>query len=65
MVENATMNPTNPTHREAIMWKDLSPVVSECLQTRINSFALPEQEEDLPSDKERDQSCKHPGWGAE
>ena len=46
------------------MWKDLSPVASECLQTRVSFLSLPEQE-DLPSDNERDQSCKHPGWGAE
>ena len=65
MVENAITNPTSPTHREMIVWKDLSPVASECLQTRVNLLSLSEQEEDLPSDSERDQSCKHPGWDAE
>lgn len=40
MVEDAITNPTSPTHREAIIWKDLSPVASECLQVRVNLLTL-------------------------
>jgi len=40
MVEDAITNPTSPTHREAIVWKDLSPVASECLQAHVNSLSL-------------------------
>ena len=36
MVLDAITNPTNPMHKEAIMWNDLSPVASECLHSRIN-----------------------------
>ena len=39
IVEDAIPNPTNPTLRGTIMWKDLSPVASECLQIRVNSFS--------------------------
>ena len=31
MVEDAIANPTSATHKEPIMWNDLSPTASECL----------------------------------
>ena len=65
IVEDAIMNPTNPTHKGPIAWKDLSPFASECLQSHVNLLPLLEQGKDLPRDWERDQSCKHPGWSAE
>lgn len=40
MVEDAITNPTSPTPREAIIWKDLSPVASECLQVHVNFLSL-------------------------
>ena len=39
IVEDAITNPTNPTLRGTIMWKNLSPVASECLQIRVNSLS--------------------------
>ena len=38
IVEDAVTNPTNPMVRGTTMWKNLSPVASECLQIRVNSF---------------------------
>jgi hypothetical protein len=35
MVEDAITNPTIPPHKDAIMWKDLSPVASECLHYHV------------------------------
>ena len=65
MVEDAITNPTNPTHKGPIAWKDLSPFASECLESRVSLLPLPEQGKDLPRDGERDQSRKHPGWSTE
>ena len=65
MVEDAITNPTSPTHKEMTMWKDLSPVASECLGSHVNLLSFPEQEEDIPRDSERDKSCEYPGWSAE
>ena len=47
------------------MWKDLSPVASECLQSRISLLSLPGQGEHLPSDSNHNQSCEYPRWSAE
>ena len=58
MVEDAITNPTSPTDKEATMWKDLSPVVSECL-SYVRFLSLAERG-DLPRDGECDQSGKHP-----
>ena len=52
-VDDATTNPTSPPHREITAWKDLSPVVSECLQSHVNLLSIPEQEWDVPRDSER------------
>ena len=38
-MEDAIANPTSPMVRGMIMWKDLSPVVSECLPVRVNSLS--------------------------
>ena len=65
MVEDAITNPTSAIHREPIMWKDLSPVASECLQSRINLLSLPGQGESQPSDSKYNQSCEYPRWSAE
>ena len=40
MVEEAITNPTSAVHKEMTAWKDLSPLVSECLQSHVN-FCLP------------------------
>ena len=53
MVEDAITNPTNPTHKGMTMWKDLSPVASECLQPRVSLLSLPGQG-NIPRDSERD-----------
>ena len=39
MVEDAIANPTSPMIRGMIMWKDLSPVASECLRIRVSSLS--------------------------
>ena len=65
MVEDAITNPTSPMPRETIMWKDLSPVASECLQSRISLLSLTGQGENLPSDSNHNQSCEYPRWSAE
>ena len=36
MVEDAMTNPTSAMDKEPIIWNDLSPTVSECLQRHIN-----------------------------
>lgn len=40
MVEDAITNPTSPTHKEMTIWKDLSPVASECLQFRVSRLGF-------------------------
>ena len=65
IVEDAITNPTNPTHKGPIAWRDLSPFASECLWPHVSLLPLPEQGKDIPRNNERDQSCKHPGWSAE
>lgn len=47
------------------MWKDLSPVASECLQSHVILLSPSGQREGPPRNSERNQSCKHPWWGAE
>ena len=42
MVEDAITNPTRPPHKAITAWKDLSPVVSECLQSHLNLLSIPE-----------------------
>ena len=65
IVDDAITNPTSPMDKEAIMWKDLSPVASECLWFHVSLLFLQEQREDLPRDSERNQSREHPGRGTE
>jgi len=65
MVEAPIANPTSPIHKETMMWNDLTPVLSECLQSCVSSQALRDQGEGLPCDSKSDQSREHPGWYAE
>ena len=39
IAEDAVTNPTNPTLRGTVTWKDLSPVASGYLQIRVNSLS--------------------------
>ena len=39
-MEDAITNPTNPTLKEITMWKDLSPVTSECLHSPLSLLPI-------------------------
>ena len=62
MVEDAMTNPTSAMDKELIMWNDLSPAVSECLQ---RYSPPPKKARNLPCHSKCDQACEHPGRCAE